>query len=54
LTRYGVQPRYPRELEVTEENVNQALEYLDFIVKFFKEHIFQKESEQIDEETAEQ
>ena len=27
LTRYGVQPRYPREMEVSEHDMKKALEY---------------------------
>ena len=27
LTRYGVQPRYPNEMEITEKNMQKALEY---------------------------
>ena len=27
LTRYGVQPRYPREIGVTERDMQKALEY---------------------------
>jgi len=42
LSRYGVQPRYPRELEVTEKDTIQALKFLDSITAFFKEHIFEK------------
>jgi len=31
LTRYGVGPRYPREIEVTEHDMKKALEYAHLI-----------------------
>ena len=34
LTRYGVQPRYPHEMEVTEQNMKKALEYTRQIKDF--------------------
>jgi len=34
LTRYGVQPRYPQEIRITEKNMAQALEYARQIRNF--------------------
>ena len=34
LTRYGVQPRYPHEMEVTEHSMKKALEYAKQIKDF--------------------
>jgi len=34
LTRYGVQPRYPHEIEVTEHTMKKALEYARTIQDF--------------------
>ena len=34
LTRYGVQPRYPNEMEITEKDMQKALEYVKQIRGF--------------------
>ncbi|MDR2546194.1 MAG: HEPN domain-containing protein [Lachnospiraceae bacterium] len=34
LTRYGVQPRYPNELGITENDMRKALEYARYIRDF--------------------
>ena len=40
LTLYGVQPRYPNEIEITEEDTRRALRDIDSIMAFFKGCIF--------------
>lgn len=35
LTSYGIQPRYPNEIEVLDEDVNRALKSIQAIVDFF-------------------
>jgi len=37
LNAYGVQPRYPQEIEITEEDAQQALISSDLIYAFFSE-----------------
>jgi hypothetical protein len=34
LTRYGIQPRYPQEIEITENDMMKALEYARQIQDF--------------------
>ena len=42
LNPYGVQPRYPQEMDIIEDDVIQALKYLDSITAFFEKNIFEK------------
>jgi len=39
LNPHGVQPRYPQEMEILEEDVQRALLCLDAIVAFFEETV---------------
>ena len=34
LTTYGVQPRYPYEIDLTEADCAKALDYADILMKF--------------------
>jgi HEPN domain-containing protein len=36
LTLYGVQPRYPNELEILDEDANRALRYTQTVTAFFE------------------
>ncbi|MCL2146353.1 MAG: HEPN domain-containing protein [Synergistaceae bacterium] len=36
LTLYGVQPRYPNEIEIIDEDVNRALKYIHDVMNFFE------------------
>ncbi len=38
LTIYGVQPRYPNELEIIEEDAKRALRYMKDIFIFYETH----------------
>ncbi|MDR1700030.1 MAG: HEPN domain-containing protein [Lachnoclostridium sp.] len=40
LNPYGIQPRYPQEMEITENDAMQALKNLEIITIFFEENIF--------------
>jgi HEPN domain-containing protein len=40
LNLFGVQPKYPNEIEITEEDTKIALKNIDSIMLFFREHIF--------------
>jgi len=55
LTAYGVQPRYPMELALDEDDVKQALDsakkVMDFILAIIKEKIDQDKKQSKPEET---
>jgi len=36
LTLYGIQPRYPNELEIVDEDANKALRYIQTVIDFFE------------------
>ena len=36
LTLYGVQPRYPNELDITLDDAVKALDYADVVFVFYK------------------
>jgi HEPN domain-containing protein len=38
LTLYGVQPRYPNELDIINEDANMALRYIDTVYDFFEKN----------------
>ena len=38
LTLYGIQPRYPNELEIIDDDANKALRYIQTVVDFFEKH----------------
>ena len=46
LTRYGVQPRYPHEMEITEQDMKKALEYAKQIKEFAPLQVIRQELEQ--------
>ena len=46
LTRYGVQPRYPNEMEITENDMQKALEYARQIKEFAPLQAIRQELEQ--------
>ena len=46
LTRYGVQPRYPKEMAITENDMQKALEYARQVRDFDLLATARKESEQ--------
>jgi HEPN domain-containing protein len=35
LNKYSVQPRYPRELTITERDMKNALEYAEYVFNYF-------------------
>ena len=38
LTLYGVQPRYPNELEIVEEDSKRALRYIQSVIDFYAKY----------------
>jgi HEPN domain-containing protein len=36
LTLYGVQPRYPNELDIIDEDANRALRYIQVVLDFYE------------------
>ena len=40
LTLYGVQPRYPNEIEIIDEDANRALRYIQDVMTFFDKYKF--------------
>ena len=44
LNPYGVQPRYPNEIEITEEDTRRALHDMDSVMMFFDSRVFEKEN----------
>jgi len=40
LNPFGVQPRYPNEIEIAEKDTLRALQDMDSVTMFFREHIW--------------
>ena len=38
LTLYGVQPRYPNELNIIDEDANRALRYISVVLDFYEKN----------------